>query len=193
MTMLNDQRLENLLRDAREVDAIERGGARFPMWARVSMMAAAAVVLLVLGAWFALLRSTPTAAAPDIAHGAPVETPSHGSVVMAVAEDESGKLKCVKWSANALGGKELDQVGVTELTRAGLSLSCDPAPVRMLVVGLQGPKTQLPDSDKRAQEIAECILKTPACGSGAFDAQFCAQAGCAGNGMQVRVEAIALK
>jgi hypothetical protein len=193
--MISDKRLEELLRDVHEVEDIDRArgvrGSIMPAW----VWGVAAALFLGFITWIGIRANTRAehSAEPRIVQAPPQAAEKRGSVVMAVAEDGEGKLKCVKWSADALGGKALDEVGANDLARAGLALQCDAAPARMLVVGLQGPVARLPDSDKRAMEIAECILRTPSCGAGSFDAKFCAQAGCAGSDIHVRVEPIALK
>lgn len=192
--MLNDQRLEQLLRDAHEVDAFEAGSRLAPAagttWRATWYASAAAVLVVGSLAFWAIQRSRPVIPSQI------VQTPEavHGAVLMAVAEEE-GRLTCVRWRPES--GSSISEATSDQLAQAGSVLACELSPTqargRVWVVGIEGPTHMLPGNDARAREIAECLMKSPPCGSSGevFDAQACASAGCVGSGVKMRVATIA--
>lgn len=213
--MLNDCELERLLRAGHQIDQVEaeiarqdspvigrigaRGWERLVMWGSIAAMVTVGVVV-----WMAVGRgagsesgngelvvapasSVPLGAAPSMGD-------SHGTVVMAIVEDDTGGLRCVRWSPAVLGNRKLNEVRPDELRALGMTMVCAESPRRVLVVGMEGPRREVvPTSDAHANDLARCILSSPACGSGVFDAGRCAQAGCVGTDVNVRVESVAMK
>lgn len=205
--MLSDERLQQLLRDAHALESFERGEASVPTvvtgrnytrW----IVAAAASVAVLAGAGVVLLQSVARShrtTPPLIAHTdpavnvPPVAQAATSSLLLAVYQNDSGKLSCVNWSADALKGRNISSLTAEELTRLGLTLACDPQAARILVVGLEGPTASLPSSDARAHLVAQCLSTTPPCASGEFNPKTCASAGCLDTEVKVRVESLALK
>ena len=202
--MLSDKRLENLLRDAHAIETFERDGGTHlkakPVvvrrkTVRWAFYAAAAVLLfaglqIAINAFSAPPKQTSHAAKPADAH---TPLPPKSSLLLAVYQNDAGKLSCVNWSAEALNGRTISSFSTDELTRMGLALACDPSAARILVVGLEGPAAALPTSDARAQAVAQCLSSTTPCGSGTFNSQTCASAGCLDHEVTVRVESVALR
>lgn len=200
--MLSDKRLENLLRDAHALETFERGDAATPKSRAVTppprtrrwaYYAAAAIALYVTAHLSLTAILTPRKQTAPSHATAQVEPPSKASLLLAVYQNDAGKLSCVNWSADALKGRTIASLTADELTRLGLTLACDPGAARILVVGLEGPAAVLPTSDDRAKAVAQCLSTTPPCASGTFDPQTCASAGCLDNQVTVRIESLALK
>ena len=191
--MLTDERLERLLRDAHAVDEVERAVRVPPDRAVVRRLAwgIAAAAVVAIAALPAVMRSRSN---PGPLQPAPVaDRPAEASLLLAVYQNDAGLLSCVNWSADALKGRKVSAISAEELTRLGLTLSCDPSAARILVMGLEGPVTALPTSDDRAHAVAQCITSTGPCAAGAFDPQTCAAAGCLGQEVKVRIESVALR
>lgn len=215
--MLNDREIECLLRAGHQVDLAEAevlrdepavagriGGRRWDrlvMWGSIAAMVTVGVVV-----WLVAGRgsgATPgkieLVAAPGpgevvVAPSPPSAVESHGTVVMAIVEDDAGGLRCVRWSPGVLGQRKLNEIRPDELRALGMTMVCAESPRRVLVVGMEGPRREVvPTSDAHATDMARCILSSPACGSGVFDAGRCAQAGCVGSDVSVRVESVAMK
>jgi len=201
--MLDDDRLQRLLRDAHALERFERGAAApaaRPVASRVWWAAgvAAAVAVLSAGAWLFGSRGPAPSPRDGVVNAgtrpvgaAPVEQVA--SLLLAVYQDDDGTLSCVNWSADALKGRAMSSLTADELTRMGLALACDPQAARILVVGLEGPAGALPSSDARAQVVAECLSTTPPCAPGTFNPRTCASAGCLDTEIKVRIESLALK
>lgn len=210
--MLTDERLEHLLRTARDVDTLERMASQGPArgvllrsrpMARVFAVSAIAAGI-VLGLGVAMWVKSAVTPAPRVPSSGPSvatvpEAPAaagsaRGSVLLAVVEDEIGNLQCVNWTPWLAGGRSIQETGTEELCSLGMALSCDPAPRRLLVVGLEGPRESLPTSNVAAANLARCILNMPPCtGTGTFDPGRCAQAGgqCLSSQVSMRVEVVA--
>ena len=217
--MLDDRRLEQLLRAGHEVDSLDseiarpagRIGPRTARWeTRVLWWGGAVAAALVIGVSGWALVGGGGSPSPGSAGGndivvlpavksdpSPVDPASadgHGTVVMAIVEDDRGGLRCVKWSPGAWGSRPLNELKGEELKAMGMAMVCSDAPKRLLVVGMEGPRRDmLPASDAHATDVAKCILSAPSCGSGTFDSGRCAQAGCVGSEVNVRVESVAWK
>jgi hypothetical protein len=199
--MLNNDRLQQLLRDAHALESFERGETasrsaprrRSTRW----VIAVAALIALYVGVQLTLdIAATPkqpvkmTGAKPKSSD--PVAPPT-ASLLLAVYQNDSGHLSCVNWSADALKGRAMSSLTAEELTRLGLALACDPQAARILVVGLEGPAAALPSSDDRAKLVGQCLSTSPPCASGVFNPTTCASAGCLDHQVKVRIESLALK
>lgn len=115
------------------------------------------------------------------------------TVLMAIVEDAPGHVRCVRWTGVTFGGRSLSDLTPEELRTIGMGMLCAEDSQRALVVGMQGPRSALPSSDDHAAALARCLVKTASCGVGVFDAARCAQAGCAGERVRMRVESLALR
>ncbi|MGH7133573.1 MAG: hypothetical protein ACREJO_16710 [Phycisphaerales bacterium] len=214
--MLDDRRLEQLLRAGHEVDSLDaevarpagRIGPRTARWETHMLwgaVAAAAVIGVSIWALAGGGSQSPDNGGGSVIVVAPPVGPSpapvdpavvdeHGTVVMAIVEDDRGELRCVKWSPGSWGSRPLSALKGDELRAMGMAMVCADAPKRLLVVGMEGPrKEMLPANDAHAADVAKCILSSPSCGSGTFDSGRCAQAGCVGSEVNVRVESVAWK
>lgn len=210
--MLSDDQLEQLLRDAHAVEAFHRGDdvpapKTVRPWSNASAagpryrwlaLAAAALALIAIPVAIYSTRSSgtiaprqTTIATPD-RQTAPDAVPT-SSLVLAVYQNDAGKLSCVNWSAEAFHGRTLASLTSEELTRVGLSLSCDPTAARVLVVGMQGPASALPTTDDHARAVAQCLSTSAPCTSGSFNPTTCASSGCLSQQVQVRIESLALR
>lgn len=206
---MNDRRLMQLLEDARLAAELERpfgaagashGRARGLWIGLAAACAAAAVALAALWLWPTARTTGPGAlAAGERArsqHAAtadvPAVAPAREWVLLAIAEDAFGEMRCVRWSPIAWGGRHLGEVSPEELKLAGVAMNCDPAAERIIVVGLEGARGELPTSDDQASAIASCLLRAAPCGPGEFDPERCALTGggCVGPSLAVRVERV---
>jgi hypothetical protein len=136
--------------------------------------------------------------APALAGGAAepggeLDQHAESSVLMAIVEDAPGHVRCVRWVGVNFGGRSLCELTPEELRAIGMGMLCAEDSPRALVVGMQGPRSALPSSDDHATALARCLLKTASCGVGTFDSTRCAQAGCAGARVRMRVESLALR
>ena len=195
--MLSDDRIQQLLRDAHAVESFERGEApvakvRTRRWAYYAAAVIGLYVCLHLTLSVVLVPRTPRdpQIQPLVVQPEPV---TQSSILLAVYQNDAGKLSCVNWSADALKGRAVSSLSTEELTRLGLTLACDPAAARILVVGLEGPAAALPTTDDRAKAVAQCLSASPPCASGVFNPKTCASAGCLDNNITVRIESLALK
>ncbi len=118
---------------------------------------------------------------------------AESTVLMAIVEDAPGHVRCVRWTGVTFGGRSLSDLTPEELRTIGMGMLCAEDSQRALVVGMQGPRSALPSSDDHAAALARCLVKTASCGVGVFDAARCAQAGCAGERVRMRVESLALR
>lgn len=206
--MLDDRHLEELLCAAHQVDLMEQESAqstarhtwkieRTVAWVAGGLAAAAAVALVANLSWPVGGAAVPDGSGPVAVRPVPevIAKPAEAreSVLMAIAEDDAGGLRCVKWSPGVWGQRPLSDVASEELRSIGLSLGCETAVRRLLVVGMEGPTALLPHSDAHASEVAQCILRQPPCAADGFDRGACSAAGggCVGSDVSVRVELIA--
>lgn len=202
---LDDNQLQTLLGLAHEAEcmdtappqrartAITRPGAR------LALLAASIAVVAGLVALWALVPGSPTSTAHRSAStagptdaGAHVQPVGDGAVVLAIAQSDTGELRCVRWSPPHWAGRSLRDVTTEELQSVGLSMVCDNLAQRLLVVGMEGPAAKLPASDQSAMQMAQCVLTAPGCGVGGFDPQVCRATGCVPGDVSVRVESVAL-
>lgn len=198
---MNHDRLEELLRSAGEVDRLEDGllqpahpsRLRFPTpWGRVGTIAAG---LLLAAGLVALVVSRP-APVPQLAGG---PTPGPGipkppqpiSVVLAIADDGAGRLHCVRWCADVLGGRAINELHDAELEAIGWDLACEEFVPRLVVVGVEGPKAWVPTNDAEAKQLAQCLLESAGLGPGPLEPAECNS--CAPDRVTMRVQTIALR
>ncbi|MFT3684948.1 MAG: hypothetical protein QM783_08490 [Phycisphaerales bacterium] len=153
-----------------------------------ALVAACVAVLMVPGVLVSERDTKPAVTPPQVA-----AADDKASLLLAVYQNDRGSLSCVNWSAEALEGRNVSKLTADELTRLGLTLSCDPAAARVLVVGIEGPLAALPTSDDRARAVAQCLSTTTPCSPGSFNPQTCASAGCLSQDVTVRIETLALK
>lgn len=236
--MLEDDKLIQMLRDAHEVNAFEKGesfddldsivvtepaplrlsetsrapsgGSMFFGGTRrwLAPLGIAATVAVVAGVFVVSQppRLAPASGGPravSTASNQPVVSDSlstprgveaSSTVLMAIMQDDAGKLDCVRWSGEILKGRALAEVSDDELRAMGMNLLCTDQSRRLLVVGMQGPTVKLPQSDSTAREIASCMLGAPACASdAAFNPAHCASSGCIDAQVNIRVRQVAVR
>lgn len=142
--------------------------------------------------------ASPAHLAPAAGTGAGPSNPptavasARGAVVLSISEGEAGDLRCVAVAPSTWGDRRLAEISAEELQAAGLGALCTPDARRLLVIGLEGPRAQLPASDARALELARCMINTPACSGQTFDASACSTAPCVPGDVTIRVESIAM-
>jgi len=222
MRTLNENQVEALLVAAHEVDEVERllapgragwsGRARWFAAGGAALLAAS--VAIVAGAMLSGARGVPggpgtQSAGPVPTHATPaiatavvdsntgVEVGAEGlepnaKVLLAIVGHPDGSLRCVNWSAGVFQGRALSEIHDDELKSIAMSMLCFNPAERMLVVGVEGPRSRLPMTDDRAQELARCMLASPGCESGAFNAGTCATSACLTAGVSVRVKSVAM-
>jgi len=83
---------------------------------------------------------------------------TQGSVVLAIFEDASGIVRCVKWREHDFGAGGLADVRPGDLSAATYGQHCVVGPHTLIAVGLTGPRDELPTTDERAQAMAHCIV-----------------------------------
>lgn len=119
--------------------------------------------------------------------------PKQGSVVMAIAQDSAGGIRCVQWAEHEWsGGRQLSEVDPAELKALGKSMICEREAPRVVVVGLEGPGQMLPQSEAFAAEVARCIVATSACQQPGWNAAGCAESSCMPGSVTMRMETLAL-
>lgn len=120
--------------------------------------------------------------------------PQVAAGVLAIYEDSSGVVRCVRWQPHDFGGKRLDQLRPGELVRVSYGPHCAiVGPHRLIAVAVRGPVEKLPDSDERAQELAECIVgESPARCEAQPTTVGPNSPGCFPTGLQVMVETLAM-
>lgn len=207
----SDERLVALLRAARDAERLDLHASVEPTvlarLRRAAPLAAAAMVALAALAAAFLSRPASTAPAPLATTPTPAPRPalaftlppagleSSATVLLAVAQDEHGRIQCVRFSDRALApGEHLDDLTQDDLPALGLDVSCGPAARRVLLLGLTGPSAALPCSPESAEELARCVLASDACGH-AFDQPLCTRLGsaCAQPGLDVHVATLAMR
>lgn len=137
--------------------------------------------------------AAPSAASHALPKNPPRDLVTQGSVVLAIADDGTGEPTCVNWSSTALAGRSLHELRDEDLRQMGLALSCTGDTRRMLVVGIQGPKSALPLTEEGAVDVAKCMLATPPCEGSVFNAKACASSACLSQEVQVRVKSVAMR
>jgi hypothetical protein len=99
---------------------------------------------------------------PDTTTIAYVPPPTPGAddaaVVLAIFEDAGGIVRCVRWHEHDFGERGLEHVRRSELLAATYGDSCVVGPHRLIAVGLTGPRDELPNTEERAQAMAQCII-----------------------------------
>ena len=119
--------------------------------------------------------------------------PKRGSVVMAIAQDSAGGIRCVRWAEHEWsGGRQLSEVDAAELQALGKLMICEREAPRVVVVGLEGPGQMLPQSEAFATEVARCIVATSACQQPGWNAAGCAESSCMPGSVTMRMETLAL-
>lgn len=120
--------------------------------------------------------------------------PQIAAGVLAIYEDASGVVRCVRWQPHDFGGRRFDQLRPGELVRVSYGTHCAiVGPHRLIAVAVRGPIEKLPDSDERAQELAECIVGESAARCEAQPTTVGPNSpGCFPTGLQVMVETLAM-
>jgi hypothetical protein len=96
--------------------------------------------------------------------GESMAKPEIRGALLAILEDDSGRVECVKWVEHDWNqpGHTLNDTKASDLVALSLMMSCDRTPRQMTVVGLRGPVDELPLGDASAAEMATCIMHAPA-------------------------------
>lgn len=128
--------------------------------------------------------ATDTVPKPPAARGEP-------SMVLALFQDPDTQCECFVWREASFGGRSMSDVRPSELLAAALRDSC--APQRqgtVFVVGLQGPREQLPPTREAARALALCMAGgTETCGEEA-SCYGAGAVGCVPSDVRVVAEAI---
>ncbi len=126
--------------------------------------------------------------------GEPAEGPPRESVILAIVEDEPGKVRCVQWTDHDWGkGRHLADVDSGELLTMSTALSCDENPARVVVVGLEGPPDSLPRGQGAMNLLAECILQSPAACPSDSSSYRASAVQCLPGDLHVKVESLAME
>lgn len=81
------------------------------------------------------------------------------SVVLAIYHDPYVGCRCVKWRPHDWAENRcLSDVGAQEIKGVDVGRPCMPAARQKLLVALSGPEQDLPTTDAKATQLAECIL-----------------------------------
>ncbi len=123
------------------------------------------------------------------------DSEANGKVLLAIVGHPDGSLRCVNWSAGVFQGRALSEIRDDELKSVAMSMQCFNPAERLLVVGVEGPRSRLPLSDEGAQELARCMLATPGCGGdvgSAFNSGACVSSACLTTDVSVRVKSVAM-
>ena len=119
--------------------------------------------------------------------------------VLAIFQDSEGVVRCVRWVPHNFGGRTLDKLRPGELVEATYGPHCSViGPHRLIAVAVTGPKENLPDSDERAQALAQCIVggNTIRCDAdhslSYTSSNPGTNAGCLPTGLQMMVETLAM-
>jgi hypothetical protein len=118
-----------------------------------------------------------------------------GSVVLSFVQDESGAVRCVRWSdvdAAIAAGASLVEKAPGELVGLSFPRTCDRTGGRLLVVGLEGPMASLPRTDARAAELASCIAGSDHPCAHPVDSYADAAISCLPQDVRIKVETLAL-
>ncbi len=182
---MDERDLNALIRMATEAEQMEQDSSRSFQWARarasrrdvlmqrltgIGGLAAAACLALMVVAWLRAPQATP-APAPVAIHAeihnekpAVAKAPEQGSVMLAVFHDADDRCSCVQLRQDAFGkGRDLTQVGGSELLRAAFAGSCHENPEKVLVIAMSGPKDMLPRSTAEAEVLATCVTEYGRC------------------------------
>lgn len=178
---MRDDRLLQLVRMAGEADELERGSrlvltdAPHPslwrrMWAPLTAMAAAAALAVVL--WPVApgpvvrpgpgpVAIAPTGATPDEGAVTTVSLPTvaepcqpSGPMLLAVFHQPDERCDCVVWRAGAFVETDIRRLGSAELIEAAWTNRCADSSNLVLVVAIDGPPDELPQSAEAALELA---------------------------------------
>jgi len=117
--------------------------------------------------------------------------------VLAIFQDSLGVVRCVKWQPHDFGGRAIDKLNPGELVEATYGPHCSViGPHRLIAVAVTGPKDTLPDSDERAQALAQCLVgETPkGCEVDPESTSIASEwaTGCVPRGLHMMVETLAM-
>lgn len=110
-------------------------------------------------------------------------------VVIAMARDASGVLRCVDWRQHEWDVQRVSRMSARDL-QAATTKPCGPTPPQLVLVAISGPTSSLPRTDESAARLANCILNSP---RGCESEGMCfngAAAGCLPSDVSVKVETI---
>ncbi len=204
---MNDRDAQHLLEMAHEADALEhdllgqplvRAGAQAQSrlrWGRASVIAASiAACLSIVGVlWHQTRRAgTITTIATAPRHVVP-SAADHATMFIALyGGDESSNTAtpecwCLqRWSPEHNGAVVAD-MSAQELIAASMERACVSTPSRVVVIGLSGPREDLPRSDDDARSLAKCLLMDQAAGPEQSDSGSSA-AFCLASSVDLRVQ-----
>lgn len=130
------------------------------------------------------LASTDAMPRPPAARGEP-------SMVLALFQDPEAQCECFVWREASFGERNMSDVRPSELLAAALKDSCSlQRRGTVFVVGLQGPREQLPPTREAARALASCMAGgTETCGEEA-SCYGAGAVGCVPSGVRVVAEAI---
>ncbi|MCE7973340.1 MAG: hypothetical protein DYG92_03295 [Leptolyngbya sp. PLA1] len=129
-------------------------------------------------------------ASADAAPG-PVRVQSDSSMVLALFRDPESQCECFVWREASFGERNMSDVRPSELLAAALKDACSSQRQgTVFVVGLQGPREQLPPTREAARALASCMAGgTETCGEEA-SCYGAGAVGCVPSGVRVVAEAI---
>lgn len=205
---MRDEQLLNLVRMADEARAWDEQIAHPAETPRSAPRAQGLGSLLGLAACVALaacltvvawLAPTPTVTPGPVpgprasTDGVPAPGPAgaDSSMVLALFQDPESQCECFVWREASFGERNMSDVRPSELLAAVLKDSCSPQRQgTVLVVGLQGPREQLPPTREAARALASCMAGgTETCGEEA-SCYGAGAVGCVPTGVRVVAEAI---
>ena len=205
---MRDEQLLNLVRMADEARAWDEQLAHAAETPRRAPRARELGPLLGLAACVALaacltvvawLAPTPTATPGPVpgprasTDGAATPGPAgaDSSMVLALFQDPETQCECFVWREASFGERNMSDVRPSELLAAALKDSCSPQRQgTVFVVGLQGPREQLPPTREAARALASCMAGgTETCGEEA-SCYGAGAVGCVPTGVRVVAEAI---
>ncbi len=183
---MDERDLNALIRMAAEAEQMEQDSNRSFQWARakssrrdvlmqrltgIGGLAAAACLALMVVAWLRAPQGTTPTPSNVTIHTekhtdkpAVAKTAEQGSVMLAVFHDADDRCSCVQLRQDAFGkGRDLTQVGGSELLRAAFAGSCHENPEKVLVIAMSGPKEMLPRSTAEAEVLATCVAEYGRC------------------------------
>jgi hypothetical protein len=185
---MDERDLNALIRMATEAEQMEQDSNRSFQWARakssrrdvlmqrltgIGGLAAAACLALMVVAWLRAPQGTTpvpanVAVKPEVHADKPViakaKAPEQGSVMLAVFHDADDRCSCVQLRQDAFGkGRDLTQVGGSEMLRTAIAGGCHENPEKVLVIAMSGPKEMLPRSTAEAEVLATCVAEYGRC------------------------------